>query len=322
MRRSVVGVGAIVAVVAAVAVLASGVLAPAGGPGSTPTPLPPIAVSDRVVAEARAIPRTWAAVEAAVPGTVDRVAVLVGARVTAGATLVELDATVADAETASAEAALDAATARATQVTAAARQAAAEVDRAAAAVRGARASRNLLPSGASSARERLGDADVDAALAGLASAKASRDAANAAVTAAQADQARASAAVEAAHAAADRLVVRAPIDGTIADVSVSVGDTVAPGPALVRIAGDGAWTFETTDVTQDSVAVIEVGNAARVTVDGFAGVSIPGRVTRIAAFGVDRQGDVVFTVVVEPDGAVPAGIRWNMQASIEIATKP
>lgn len=322
MGRRVVGGVVVVAVIAVVAVLASGVLSPAGGPGSAPTPLPPIAASDRVVAEARAIPKVWAAVQAAVPGTVDRVAVVEGARVTAGATLVELDATAADAETASAVAAIDAAKARTAQATAAARQAAAEVDRATAAVRGARASRDLLPSGASSARKRLADADVDAALAGLASAKATRDAASAAVTAAEADQARASVAVDAARAAADRLVVRAPIGGAVADVSVSVGDGVAPGPALVRIAGDGGWTFETTDLTQDSVAGIEVGDAARVTLDGFAGVSIPGRVTRIAAFGVDRQGDVVFTVVVEPDGAVPAGVRWNMKASIEIATTP
>ena len=81
----------------------------------------------------------------------------------------------------------------------------------------------------------------------------------------------------------------------------------------------GGWTFQTTDLGGDAVASVAVGNAATVTLDGFAGVTIPGKVTRIAMLGTDRQGDVVFTVVVTPTGAVLNAVRWNMKASVEIS---
>ena len=34
--------------------------------------------------------------------------------------------------------------------------------------------------------------------------------------------------------------------------------------------------------------------------------------------GQDRQGDVVYRVIVEPTGAVPATTRWNMTVTISI----
>ena len=161
-----------------------------------------------------------------------------------------------------------------------------------------------------------------AARAGIDAARAAEDGAAAAVKAAAADEARASATLDAARAAAGRLTITAPIAGTVADVTVTAGDVAAVGQPLVRIAGDGGWTFETTDLTQDEVAAIDVGSDATVTLDGFAGAPIAGRVAQISAFGEDRQGDVVFTVVVVPSGAIPDRVRWNMQASVEIATAP
>ncbi len=322
MRRWIVVGVAAVGLTAALVLLGSGWLSNGSGSGASPTPLPPIPPSDRVVAEARAVPATSAAASAAVPGTVARVAVAEGDRVAAAGVLVELDATAAEAEIAAAQAALDAAVARSEQAAAAAKQATAEVSRAAAGVQAARAGRDQLPSGASSARKRQADAEVNAAVAGLDAARAAATGAAAAAKAADADELRASAALDVTRAAADRLTIRASIGGTVADVAVAVGDVVAAGPPLVRIAGDGGWAFETTDVTQDEVAAIAVGAAATMTLDGFAGTPIAGRVASIAAFGQDRQGDVVFTVRVEPEGAVPEGVRWNMQASIEIATAP
>lgn len=320
MRRWIAGGLAAVAVIVAVVILASGWPPAGSGSPATPTPLPPVPPSDRVVAEARIVPAAWAALGAATPGLVARVAVAEGDRVAVGAVLVELDATTAEAEVTAAKAAFDAASARSDQAAAATTQAAAEVDRATAAVQAARAVRDQLPSGASAARKRQANAELDAATAGREAARAVEKGAAAAATAAEADEARAAALFDATRAAANRLTITAPIAGLVAEVAVAVGDAVTAGPPLIRIAGDGGWTFETTDLTQDEVAAIEVGAAATVTVDGFAGAPIAGRVARIAAFGEDHQGDVVFTVVVAPDGAVPDGVRWNMQASIEIAT--
>jgi len=322
MRRWVIGGVVVIVAIGALAVLASGMLPGGAGSAASPTPLPPVPASDRVVAEARAIPKARSAVTAAVPGTVSAVEVAEGERVAAGAVLVQLDPTSARAEVAGAQAALDAAKARSTQAAAAVRQAAAEVDRARAAVQSADAIRDQLPSGASSARTRAANADVSAAQAGFRAAQAAEDGAEAAAKAAQADEARAAAVLDAAKAAEARLTIMAPISGTVAEITVAVGDVVAAGPPLVRIAGDDGWTFETTDLTQDEVVAIGLESPATVTVDGLTGPSIEGRVTRIDAIGEDLQGDVVFTVVVEPTGDVPDGLRWNMVASVEIARAP
>lgn len=322
MRRWIVGITAVVVVVAAAALIAGGSLAPSAGSGPTSTPLPPVPPADRIVAEARAVPAISATVSAPVPGTVAIVAAAEGDRVDAGAVLVQLDDAAAKADAAAARAGLESATASAERATAAASQASAEVDRASAAVRSARAVRDQLPGSASRAQERQADAEVDAAQAGLASARAARDAADAAATAAAADVARAQAAVDAAEASLAQVVLRAPIAGTVAEVVPSAGDVVAAGTPLVRLAGDGGWVFETTDLAQDEVAAINLGAAASVTLDGFAETRIDGTVARVGAYGQDRQGDVVFTVVIEPTGDVPAGVRWNMLASAEIATTP
>jgi multidrug resistance efflux pump len=322
MRRLIIGGMAVVVAVAAVAALAVGGLPGGTGAAATPTPLPPVPATDRVVAEARVVPKSRAAVTAPVPGTVSAVAVTEGQRVAEGTVLLQLDPTAARADVAAAQAALDAAAARSTQATAAVDQADDEVDRAAAAYRAAVAIRDQLPDNASSARERAANADVDGARAGIQAARSARAVATAAAKAAKADEARATVALDAARAAEDRLTIRAPIAGTVADVAVELGDAVTAGPPLVRIAGDGGWTFETTDLTQDGVAAIAEGSPASVTVDGFSGEPIEGRVVSIDAIGEDRQGDIVFTVVVEPSGAVPDGLRWNMVASAQIARAP
>jgi HlyD family secretion protein len=323
MRRGA-AIGAILVAVAAVAVwlVVGGGMGGQGAAGASPTPLPPVPSAADVVAEARVVPSTRATVSGAVPGVVATVAVQEGRRIAAGDTLVQLDAAAAEADVAAAQAALDGARARAAQAADGATQAAAEVDRADAAVAAARARRDQLPSGASSAQKRAANADITAAQAGLRSARAARTGATDAAAAAKADEARAAAALDAAKVALARLTITAPIAGTVADVAVAAGDPVATGQPLVRIAGDDGWTFETTDLTQDQVAAISTGSDAAVTVDGFPDTTIPGRVARIAAVGEDRQGDVVFTVVIEPAGAVPDGLRWNMLASVEIAKTP
>ncbi len=321
MRRWLVGIG-VIGVLAVAVLLAGGTVRLGSSPaGTSPTPLPPVPPSDRVVAEARAIPALTAEIGAPVPGVVARVAVREGDTVAAGAPLLALESTTADANVAAAKAALDAADAGVDQAAAADRQATAEVARAQAALDGARAARDQIPSGASSARKRASAAQVRAAQAGIASARASRDQLKAAAAAAAADRARAAAALTAAQAAASVLQLTAPFAGTVAAVDAQVGDVVGVGSPLVRVAG-GGWTFQTTDLGQDGLAAIAVGSVATVTVDGFGGSPIPARVTRIASVGADSQGDVVFAVVLEPTGTVPDGIRWNMKASVEIAKQP
>jgi multidrug resistance efflux pump len=316
----------VVAVVAAVAVglvaLGGTWLSGGDGSGATPTAPPPVPPANRVVAEARVVPVAAATVAAPVPGIVSRVPVGEGDAVAAGDVIAVLDDAAAEAEVAAARAVLDGATAGRDRAAAISTQAAAEVDRATEIWRSVRAIRDQLPSGSSAARIRQADADVAAAAAGIQAAEAAQSAAAAAAVAAGAEVARAQAALDAAETGLARLTVVAPIAGTVADLAVGTGDVIAAGTPVARIAGPGGWRFETTDLTQAEVTSITVGATAMVSVDGLAGTQIAGRVLRIAAYGQDLQGDVVFTAVIEPTGDVPDGLRWNMRASVEIATGP
>ena len=387
------------ALVLAILVVAAGVavvlLRPAimGTPGTSPaaTPVPDVATSTDVVAEARAIPIRTASLGAAVSGTVTKVVAL-GAKVAAGDTLIALDSGAADAQLVGAQAALNAATAQrdqadaagtqadaaiaiaqagVTQAEAGVAQAKAGVDQAKAGVAQAKAgvdqakaTRDILPSGASNAQKRQAEAvvngaqaqldaataRVDAANAALDAADAALDAANATVDVAQAtlvqaraqaesanaakvvakhaadvaeaERVRASSAVDAAEEARALYTVTAPFAGTVASVLIHEGELLPPGIVVVRVADMSGWTFETTDLAEAGAARIAPGDTATITVEDVESVQIQGRVRQIGAFGEDRQGDVVFRVVIEPTTTVPSLILWNTVATATIHANP
>ncbi|MBM4409265.1 MAG: HlyD family efflux transporter periplasmic adaptor subunit, partial [Chloroflexi bacterium] len=203
--------------------------------------------------------------------------------------------------------------------------ASAAVTQATAGVAAATAARDLVPEDAENARIRAADAEVEIARAALSGARSQLGAARAALTvacragdAAAADVERARAVVTGLEAARAKLTLTAPIDGAVAWLSVVRAEQVLPGVPLLRIADTSAWQFETTDLAQDGAVRVRVGNSARIAFDALPGVEIAGRVTSIGGLGVDRQGDVVVPVTIEPDEAMPAGIVWNMTVSVTI----
>lgn len=182
MRRLLLIVGAVLALVVVVVVLVAPGMVPGLSPGPTPGPsatlVPDVPVEDVLLAEARAVPVRTATVSAAVAGSVAEVRTALGAQVRAGDPLVLLDTSAVDAELAGARAALEGASARAQQAAAAADQAlqgvavaSAGVTQATAGVRAASAARDLLPEDAEDARVRAADAEVEMARAALSAAR-------------------------------------------------------------------------------------------------------------------------------------------------------
>jgi multidrug resistance efflux pump len=321
MRRpatiAIVGSVALAAVV--LVVLASGV-GTGQGDGAAPTPLPPVAVPDEVTVEGRAVPARSAELAVMVAGTVEEVPVEEGDEVAAGTILVQLDSDAAAAELDAAEAAVEAATALAAQAAAAERGAEAGVDQAEAALRSAQAAEDQVPSGASAAAKRQAAAQVDAAEAAVEGARAQLEGAAAATRAADADRARAEAVREGARLAVDHHAIVAPFAGVVASIPVEPGQPVSPGLIVARVADTSAWAFETTEVDEAVIGRIAVGAPATVRLDGVPGVDIRGPVVQVGSYGAELQGDVRFTLVVQPDGDLPDGIRWNMTATLRIDT--
>lgn len=133
------------------------------------------------------------------------------------------------------------------------------------------------------------------------------------ISAAEAEVASAEAALQQAQAALADTELRAPFAGTVASVDVRVGEQVAPGTPVVRLTDLSEWQIETEDLTEFDVVTIAEGDPVEITFDAIPDLELSGTVVRIKPLGENRQGDITYTVVVQPDGQ-DSRLRWNMTA--------
>jgi HlyD family secretion protein len=111
----------------------------------------------------------------------------------------------------------------------------------------------------------------------------------------------------------DQATISAPITGTVAKIDMDVGALAGPtGPTIV-MADLSSWRVETEDLTELEVVKLREGQAVSVTFDALPDVSLPGTITQIKPLGSNRQGDIVYTVVVALQKG-EARLRWNMTA--------
>jgi HlyD family secretion protein len=78
-----------------------------------------------------------------------------------------------------------------------------------------------------------------------------------------------------------------------------------------------AWRIETSDLTELDIVNVRVGDAATLSFDALPELTLPGLVTEVESFGQTFQGDVIYTVVVEPQ-AWDERLRWNMTATVTV----
>lgn len=138
-------------------------------------------------------------------------------------------------------------------------------------------------------------ADLDDANEALATAEANAAAARAAITGAQAQVAVLRA--QRAEAAATRrereldvaqvrrdlgfTVLRAPFDGTVANVAIKQGELVSAGARLAAVVPDRGLYVE-ANLKETQLAEVRVGQTARLSVDALDGPEIEGRVVSVA----------------------------------------
>ena len=125
------------------------------------------------------------------------------------------------------------------------------------------------------------------------------------------------AALETAKAALAHMEIRAPFAGTVTTINAEVGETVAPGDAIVVLAALDKLQVLTTDLTELDVARLRQGQSVIVKVDALPDISLPGHVARIDLQSVDHHGDVTYPVTIELEQAAPE-LRWGMTAMVEI----
>jgi len=136
------------------------------------------------------------------------------------------------------------------------------------------------------------------------------------VSLAQARLDNAAAQLAAAQAALLDLDLRAPFAGTVSELYVHANEWANPGQPVLLLADLSRLRVETTDLNEIDVARLEPGSPVVVTFDALPGVSIPGKVDRIAPKAAQGSG-VNYTVIVELN-EIPDRLRWGMTAFVDI----
>ncbi len=109
----------------------------------------------------------------------------------------------------------------------------------------------------------------------------------------------------------------APFAGTVETLDINAGEYVMPGALVLHLADTSTWQVQTTDLTELNIASVQPGNPVTLTFDAIPGLQLMGKVTSIQPYGVSKQGDIDYTVVVTPDQQDPR-LRWNMTAKVSI----
>ncbi len=126
--------------------------------------------------------------------------------------------------------------------------------------------------------------------------------------------------LDAARASLTNLELSAPFAGTVNDIQVAAGEFVSTGVAVARLSDPSAWLVETTDLIELNVARVWVGMPATVRFDALPDIELFARVVEIKAFGENRQGDIVYPVLLRIE-QLDARMRWNMTASVSFIEK-
>lgn len=230
----------------------------------------------------------------------------------------ERDFAAAQAGIAAAQAAVDELQSGATD---AQRQAAGSGVAAAAAQRdAAQAELELLLAGSQAEQVAIAEAGVRQAEAGLAEAEVRAQQATAGVAEAEAGVTQAQAALDAAEVALADRTLTAPFAGTVADITVELGQVISPGVPVVVLADLSGWQVETTDLTELDVVAVAVGYPAEIRADALPNTLLTGTVTDIATVSQEVRGDITYVVTISLDEAPTDQLRWGMTVFATIDT--
>ena len=128
----------------------------------------------------------------------------------------------------------------------------------------------------------------------------------------------AEAALAQAQAALDETELRAPFAGSVAALNAVVGEQIAAGAPLAVLGDLTRWQIETEDLTEFDAVNVKPGDAVTLTFDALPDLQKDGVVKLIRPIGENNRGDIVYTLVIEPNEH-DARLLWNMTAVVTLA---
>ena len=113
--------------------------------------------------------------------------------------------------------------------------------------------------------------------------------------------------------------LKAPFDGEVMDLNVSVNEMVGPENWAVIVADTGQWYIETSDLTELEVVDVAVGQNVNILADALPDVEMRGVVEEISQSFKSQGGDILYTVRIRVDDVDPR-MRWGM--TVEVTFEP
>jgi len=113
--------------------------------------------------------------------------------------------------------------------------------------------------------------------------------------------------------------LKAPFDGEVMDINVSVNETVGPEAWAITVADTSQWYIETSDLTELEVVNVVEGQSASIVADALPEVEMTGVVEEISRSYKLQGGDILYTVRLVVDDVDPR-LRWGM--TVEVTFEP
>ena len=125
----------------------------------------------------------------------------------------------------------------------------------------------------------------------------------------------ANAQLTAAQAALNKRELIAPFSGTIVKVDITAGEQAVPNQPVMVLVDFSAWYVETSDLTENEVVKIKVGQTVTIKPDALPEVSLTGMVESINDAYTEQAGDIIYKTKIllkDPDPL----LRWGMTVEV------
>lgn len=146
--------------------------------------------------------------------------------------------------------------------------------------------------------------------------------------AAQGEVEQSSARIEVARASLDRMTLRAPFAGIVADISGELGEYATPSPSGIPTLPaidliDDSCLYVSAPIDEVDAAVVKVGQSGRITLDAIKGKQFAGKVQRIAPYVIEleKQARTVEVEVAFSELPKEENLLVGYSADIEIVHK-
>jgi HlyD family secretion protein len=131
--------------------------------------------------------------------------------------------------------------------------------------------------------------------------------------------------IAAARAGLDRMVLRAPFDGIVADISGELGEYATPSPPGIPTPPaidliDDRCLFVSAPIDEVDAANIKAGQPSRITLDAIKGKTFAGKVKRVAPYvlEVEKQARTVEVEVEFVESPKSENLLVGYSADVEI----